>query len=235
MYQNTLSKQNLGLSSYFSKIYNYMAGGLAVSGVMAYLATQQPLFELFYKLSDGGITFSVLGWIAVFAPLILVFMMNSAVRNLNVSKAQMIFWLFSMLMGISLSNIFLVFTASSIARVFFISAGMFLATSLFGYTTKRSLGGLGSFLYMGLIGLIIAMIVNIFVGSTAFELAISAIGVFLFVGLTAYDTQKLKQLYFGANSADVQQVAAISGALSLYLDFINLFQFLLTFLGDRRS
>ncbi len=228
-------KALLGLSSYFARVYNYMAGGLLVSAICGYLVTKEPFLNLFYnQTAQGGYTLSLLGLISIFAPLILIFMIQSSLNHMNIAKAQVLFWVFSALMGLSLSNVFLAFTSTSVFQAFLTTACVFFGMSIYGYTTKRFLMGMGSFLMMGLIGVIIAMIVNIFLGSAALSFGISVIAVFIFVLLTAYDTQKLKLMYSVANTPDEQQAVAISGALSLYLDFINLFQLLISFMGERR-
>jgi len=232
---NAIEKMSDGIRAYFGKVYNYMAGGLALSGVMAYLVTHSSLMNLFYRaVPNGGVTYSVLGWVAIFAPLILIFMISSSISRLNTARAQGLFWLFSALMGISLSNIFLFYRDVAIFQAFLITAGMFAALSLYGYTTQKSLASWGSFLLMGLFGVILASVVNIFVGSSAFNFGLSVLCVFIFVGLTAYDTQKLKLMYDSSDSDEIQQAKAISGALSLYLDFINLFRLILYFMNDRR-
>lgn len=231
---NAVERTSEGMRAYFSKIYNYMAGGLALSGIIAYFVTKEPLVNLFYTINQNTITYSVLGWIAIVSPLVLVFMISSAINKLNASKASMLFWLFSALMGVSLSNIFLLYTNGAIFQAFLVTAGSFLALSLYGYTTNRSLSGLGSFLFMGLVGLIIAMVVNMFLKSGMFNFVLSVVGVLIFAGLTAYDTQKLKNVYNSTDDQNVHNVAAISGALALYLDFINLFRLVLYFMNDRR-
>jgi hypothetical protein len=167
------------------------------------------------------------------APLALVFFLSFRIDRMQTSTAQITFWSFAALIGMSLSSIFLVYTSASIVQTFFITATAFGALSLYGYTTKRDLTGMGSFLLMGLVGLILAMIVNIFLGSGALQFAISVIGVLIFAGLTAYDTQKIKEMYYVGDGAAVAEKKAIMGALALYLDFINMFQFLLMFLGNR--
>lgn len=238
MTEKTLPKNTFrdstDLASYFSRVYNYMTGGLVLSGIVGYLATKPPLFNLLYSATPKGYTLSLIGWVAIFAPLILIFMIQSAIGKLNVPRAQTLFWVFCGLMGLSLSTVFLTFTGTSIFQTFLVTACTFAGMSLYGYTTKRSLMGWGSFLMMGLIGLIIAMIVNMFMASSTLGFAISAIGVVIFVGLTAYDTQKLKIMYDVAKTPEAQHAVAISGALALYLDFINLFQLLLSFMGDRK-
>ncbi len=234
---NTISaieKMSDGLRAYFAKVYNYMAGGLALSGIVAYLAAKEPFVRWFYQIGPQGVSYSGLGWIAVLSPLVLIFMISSSLRRLNVARAQTLFWIFSALMGISLSNIFFLFTGSAIFQAFLVTAGMFAAISLYGYTTQRSLASWGSFLFMGLIGVILASVVNMFIGSGQFDFIISIISVAIFVGLTAYDTQQLKAMYEESRDSEAQQALAISGALSLYLNFINLFRLMLYFLNDRR-
>jgi len=173
-------------------------------------------------------------WVLVFAPVALVFLLSFGIQRMSVPAAQATFWGYSALMGLSLASIFVVYTSESIARVFFISAATFAAMSLYGYTTKRDLTGFGSFLFMGLIGIVIASIVNIFLNSSGLGFAISILGVLIFVGLTAYDTQKIKEMYYVGDDGTVAGRKAIMGALALYLDFINLFLMLLRLFGDRR-
>jgi hypothetical protein len=177
---------------------------------------------------------SALMWVVMLAPLGVVFYMSFGIKKMSASKAQMTFWIFAALMGASLSSIFLVYTGASITRVFFITAGTFGAMSIYGYTTKRDLTKLGSFLMMGLIGIIIASIVNIFMKSTMMYFVISILGVLIFVGLTAYDTQKIKNMYLVSDSGEIMGKKAVMGALTLYLDFINLFIMLLRLFGQRR-
>ncbi|WP_136658139.1 Bax inhibitor-1/YccA family protein [Nitratireductor sp. XY-223] len=219
-----------GLRSYMLRVYNLMAMGLAITGVAAYgtyvmAASNQAFAQILYA--------SPLRWVVMLAPLALVFFLSFRINKMSVSAAQTTFWVYSALMGLSLSSIFLVFTGQSVVQVFFITAASFGALSLWGYTTKRDLSGMGSFLFMGLIGIIIAMIVNIFLASSALQFAISAIGVLVFAGLTAYDTQQIKEMYYEGDGSEVAGRKAIMGALRLYLDFINLFLFLLQFLGNR--
>jgi len=221
-----------GLRAYMLKVYNLMALGLAITGVAAYgtyaLAASNPAFaQLIYA--------SPLKWVVMLAPLALVFFLSFRINSMSVSAAQTTFWVYAALMGLSLSSIFLVFTGQSIVQTFFVTAASFGALSLYGYTTKKDLSGLGSFLIMGLFGVIIASVVNIFLASSALGFAISVIGVLIFAGLTAYDTQKLKEMYFEGDDALVAGRKAIMGALTLYLDFINLFMFMLQFLGNRNE
>lgn len=228
-----------GLRSYMLRVYNYMAMGLAITGVaalvMANLAVVRDDSGAIAGLTALGqaVYASPLQWVIMLAPLGAVFFLSFRISKMSVAAAQMTFWVFAAIMGLSLSSIFLVFTAESITRVFFITAASFGALSLWGYTTKKDLSGWGSFLFMGLIGIIIASIVNIFVGSTALQFAVSVIGVLVFAGLTAYDTQRIKEMYFEGDSADAAGRKAIMGALSLYLNFINLFIMLLQLFGNR--
>tara|TARA_Y100000590_G_scaffold44046_1_gene46879 strand:- start:408 stop:1163 length:756 start_codon:yes stop_codon:yes gene_type:complete len=229
-----------GLRAYMLKVYNYMASGIFLTGIISLF-----LFKVSVVMSaDGSITGltgignalynSSLMWVVMLAPLGVVFYMSFGIRKMSASKAQGTFWIFAALMGASLSSIFLVYTGASITRVFFITAGTFGAMSIYGYTTKRDLTKLGSFLMMGLIGIIIASIVNIFMKSTMMYFVISILGVLIFVGLTAYDTQKIKNMYLVSDSGEVMGKKAVMGALTLYLDFINLFIMLLRLFGQRR-
>jgi FtsH-binding integral membrane protein len=222
-----------GLRAYMLKVYNLMALGLAITGAVAYgafaMAVQDGQLTAFGQL----IYASAFRWVVILAPLGMVFFLSARVHTMSVSAAQTAFWVFAALMGLSMSTIFLVYTGQSIVQTFFITAATFGALSLWGYTTKRDLTGMGTFLFMGVIGLIIAMVVNIFLASPALQFAISAIGVLIFSGLTAYDTQKIKEMYYEGDEVLVAGRKAIMGALTLYLDFINLFTFLLSFLGNR--
>lgn len=216
-----------GLRSFMLSVYNYMTVGLIITGFVAWFVGNTPALA-------QAIWGTPLKWVAMFAPLVFVFFFSSRIQTMSSSTAQGMFWIYSCLMGVSLAFIFLVFTGTSIAKVFFISAGTFAATSLYGYTTKADLTKVGSFLFMGLIGLFLASIVNLFMQSSALEFAISCIGVVIFVGLTAYDTQMLKSMYLDSDSSEIASKKAIMGALNLYLDFINLFMMMLRLLGDRR-
>ena len=216
-----------GLRQYMVRVYGYMAAGLGISGIVAYLAVSTGLYQQIVE--------TPLIWIVMLAPLGMVLLLSFGVDRMSVGAAFFAFWIFAALMGLSLAGIFLVFTGASIARVFFISAATFAAMSLYGYTTGRDLSRFGAFLFMGLIGIIIAGLVNIFVGSSALQFAISVIGVIVFTGLTAYDTQRIKQVYLAADPADITTKKAIIGALMLYLDFINLFMMLLQLTGQRRD
>ncbi len=216
-----------GLRSHMLSVYNYMASGVLLTGIVALLFAQSGMAEQVF--SQGGL----LAWVIILSPLALVMIMSFGINRISTATAQMMFWAYATLMGLSLSTIFLVYTGSSIAQTFFATAAAFVSLSLWGYTTKRDLSGMGTFLIMGLVGLFVAMIVNLFMQSSAMDLAISAIGVLIFAGLTAYDTQKIKSMYFAVAGTDFIGKAAVMGALTLYLDFINLFLFLLRFMGNR--
>ena len=236
-----------GLRSYMLRIYNYMSIGLAITGLAAlgvYMAavTTDPSAAAAkigssYLTAFGYAMFvSPLKWVFMLAPLAMVFAISFGINRLKPATAQLLFWAFAALMGISLSSIFLVYTHTSITRVFFITAASFGALSLYGYTTKRDMTGMGSFLLMGLFGIIIASVVNIFVASSMLQFIVSVVGVLIFAGLTAYDTQRLKNDYiygYASQGGDIAERAAITGALSLYLNFINLFTLLLQLLGQR--
>jgi len=224
--QSTVLDQ--GLREYMLKVYNYMTMGLALTGATAYFASTSP--ELMATLFQ-----SPLAWVVMLAPLGFVIALSFGIHKMSVSTAQIVFWVYAMVMGLSMSFIFLAFTGASIVKVFFITSGTFAAMSLYGYTTKKDLTAMGSFLFMGLIGIILASVVNWFMASSALSFAISVLGVLIFTGLTAYDTQKIKHMfYYVEGDAVLYQKSAIMGALSLYLDFINLFYMLLRLLGDRR-
>jgi len=227
-----------GLRSYMLSVYNYMASGVALTGVVAYAIYAMSVVETGAGLQlteFGNIMFnSAFKWVVILAPLAMVFVLSMGIQKMSLGAAQAAFWGFAALMGASLASIFLVYAGESIARVFFITAASFGALSLWGYTTSRDLSGWGSFLFMGLIGIILASLVNLFLGSSALQFAISVIGVLIFAGLTAYDTQQIKEMYYEGDSTAVAGRKAIMGALRLYLDFINLFMMLLSLFGDRR-
>ena len=220
-----------GLRSFMLSVYNYMGLGLAITGLVALAVASTPAIYM-------PIFTTPLKWVAILAPLGFVMFLSARIHAMSVSAAQLTFWLFAGVMGISMASIFLVFTGESIARVFFVTAATFGAVSLYGYTTKRDLSGMGSFLFMGLIGIVIASLVNLFIGSTALQFAVSVIGVLVFTGLTAWDTQRLKEQYLGSlqyAGADIAGKTAVMGALSLYLNFINLFTMLLQLMGNQRN
>jgi len=218
---------DVGLRDYMLRVYNYMASGLALTGIVAYVAAHTGFYV--------SIASTPLIWLVILAPLGLVMLMSFGVQRMQASTLQLVFWIYSGLMGLSLATVFLVFTGASVARVFFITAGTFAGMSLYGYTTRRDLSQFGSFLFMGLIGIIIASLVNIFLVSSALQFAISVIGVLVFTGLTAWDTQQIKEMYYSGDDYEMGSKKAIMGALRLYLDFINLFMMLLQLMGTRRD
>jgi FtsH-binding integral membrane protein len=233
-----------GLRAYMIRVYNYMTAGVALTGLVAWFAYQ----------AAGGTSIAIVGhsvtgltpfgqaifgggllmWLLILAPLGLVMLLSFGINRLSASTALTLFFVYAGLLGLSLASIFLMYTGASITRVFFISAATFGAMSLYGYTTKRDLTAIGSFLFMGLIGVVIASLVNIFLQSSALYWAISVIGVLIFVGLTAYDTQSIKEMYSPMDDGTIAGRKAVMGALRLYLDFINLFLMLLRLFGDRR-
>jgi len=219
---------DVGLRQYMLAVYNYMGLGLAITGLVAMVVASSPALW-------GPIFGTPLKWVVMLAPIGFVFFLSARIQSMSVRAAQVTFWLYAAVMGLSLASIFLVFTGESVARVFFITAGTFGAMSLYGYTTQRDLSQFGSFLMMGLIGVVIASLVNIFLASSALQFAISVIGVVVFVGLTAYDTQRIKEAYYEADAGDVMAKKSIMGALTLYLDFINLFVMLMQLMGNQRQ
>lgn len=215
-----------GVRKYMLSIYNYMASGVLLSGIVALLFARSGMAEAVFG--------TPLRWLVALAPLGFVMAMSFGVNKMQTSTLRILFWAFSVAMGLSLSSIFFIYTGPSIAATFFATAGAFAGLSLVGYTTKRDLTAMGSFLTMGVFGLIIAMVINMIWPSQGFGLIISLLGVLIFAGLTAYDTQRLKQMYYQVAGTDFAGKAVVMGALSLYLDFINMFSFLLSFMGDRR-
>jgi FtsH-binding integral membrane protein len=218
---------DVGLRNYMLRVYNYMASALALTGIVAYV------------LAESGMYLSIartpLIWVVMLAPLGLVMLLSFGINRLSAAAAQGIFWLYAGLMGISLASVLLVFTGESVARVFFITAGTFAAMSLYGYTTKRDLTQMGSFMFMGLIGIVIASLVNMFLQNGMMQFVICVIGVIVFVGLTAYDTQSIKEMYYEGDGHEIAGKKAVMGALRLYLDFVNLFMMLIQLLGVRRD
>ena len=219
-----------GLRSYMLSVYNYMASAVLLTGVVAML------------FSWGGVTSpaaqilmqpGILKYVIMFAPLLFVMVLSFGIGRLSTVSAQAIYWAYAVAMGLSLSSIFLMYTQASIAQTFFATAAAFAGLSLWGYTTKRDLSGLGTFLIMGVVGLLVALLINLFLRSSALDMVISFIGVLLFAGLTAYDTQKIKSIYAQVAGTDMMGKSVVMGALNLYLDFINMFLFLLRFMGNR--
>ena len=217
---------DMGLRKHMLSIYNYMASGVLLTGMVALLFARSGMAE---TTMNGGL----LTWLIILSPLAIVMAMSFGANKFSTGTLQAMFWGFAVLMGLSMSTIFLIYTGASIAATFFATAGAFAGLSLFGYTTKKDLSGWGSFLIMGVIGLLIAMVINMFLQSSALQVAVSFIGVLIFAGLTAYDTQRLKAMYYQVAGTDFAGKAVVLGALSLYLDFINMFQFLLSFMGNR--
>jgi hypothetical protein len=218
---------DVGLRAHMLRVYNYMAGGLAVTGIVAYAPVATGLYQ--------SIAGTPLIWLVMIAPLAFVLILSFGVARMSAATAAILFVVYAAVMGLSLGAIFLVFTGASIARVFFITAATYGAMSLYGYTTRADLAKFGAFLFMGLIGIVIASLVNIFVRSDGLQFAISIIGVIVFVGLTAYDTQRIKEMYLASDSEEIAGKKAVIGALALYLDFINLFVLLLQLFGQRRQ
>ncbi|MEI8395003.1 MAG: Bax inhibitor-1/YccA family protein [Rhodospirillaceae bacterium] len=215
-----------GLRQHMLRVYNFMMVGLVVTGGVALAtSTSHDLMMLLFA--------TPLKWVVMLAPLAFVMVLSFGINRLSASTAQMVFWAYCAAMGLSMATIFVVFTGTSVARVFFITAGMFAAMSLWGYTTKRDLTGMGSFMMMGVFGIVIAGFANIFIGSSALQFAISVIGVLVFTGLTAYDTQSIKEMYTENAGSEAVGKLAIMGALTLYLDFVNIFMSLLQLMGDR--
>ncbi len=223
------------LREYMIKVFNYMGLALAITGLVSFSIMATSVKYLFFTQTASGYGLSLLGWVFTFAPLVFVFFFSYKISSIKADTAKLLLWCYSGLMGISLSPIFLLYTGASLARVFFITASLFAAMSIYGYTTKKDLTSWGSFLIMGLIGVIIASLVNIFMQSAAIYFITSVISVIIFTGLTAYDVQKIVHIYEVTPKGETQEKAAVVGALSLYLDFINLFISLLRLFGDRRN
>ncbi len=216
-----------GLRKHMLSVYNYMTSGVLLTGIVALLFAQSGMAQ---QIMFGP---GILKWVIMLSPLAFVLVLSFGINRLSTGAMQALYWAFAVVMGLSMSTIFLIYTGGSIAMTFFATAAAFASLSLYGYTTKRDLSGMGTFLLMGVVGLIVAMVLNMFMQSTAMMYAISAIGVLIFAGLTVYDTQRIKSIYFQVAGTDFIGKAAIMGALSLYLDFINMFQFLLSFMGSR--
>jgi FtsH-binding integral membrane protein len=225
--------RDAGLRSYMLSVYNYMASGVLLTGIVALGIANSSLINLIVNPATGQAT--PLFWVALFAPLAVVLALSFGISRISAGTAQALFWVYAALVGVQFSSLFLVYTGASVAQAFFATAAAFLGLSLYGYTTKRDLTAMGTFFIMGVVGLIVAMVINLFLRSPGLDLAISAIGVLIFAGLTAYDTQKIKSVYFAvAGHGEAMAKTAVMGALQLYLDFINMFLFLLRFMGDRR-
>ena len=214
-----------GLRIYMTKVYNYMAAGLGLTALTAYLGDVSGLYQ--------AIAATWLIWVVMFAPLGMVLWLSARLPKMTARQAQTMFWVYAALMGLSLSYVLLYYTGESVFRTLLVTAGAFGALSLYGYTTKRDLSAMGAFLFIGLVGIILAMIANFFIASTALQFTISVIGVLIFAGLTAYDTQSIKRIYHAGDTREIAEKKAVMGALRLYLDFINMFLFLLQFMGNR--
>jgi len=224
--------RDAGLRSYMLSVYNYMASGVLLTGVIALLFAKSSLAGLVINSATGQAT--PLFWVVLFAPLGLVMWLNWGINRMSAGTAQMLFWLYAGLIGVQFSTLFLAYTGASIALAFFSAAAAFMGMSLWGYTTKKDLSGFGTFLIMGVVGLFVALLINVFLRSPALDLAVSAIGVLIFAGITAYRTQQIKSSYFEIAGTELAAKGAVLGALGLYIAFINLFLFLLRFMGSRR-
>jgi len=216
-----------GLRKHMLSVYNYMTSGVLLTGIVALLFAQSGMAQ---QIMFGP---GIMKWVIMLSPLAFILVLSFGINRLSTGAMQALYWAFAVVMGLSMSTIFLIYTGGSIAMTFFATAAAFASLSLYGYTTKRDLSGMGTFLLMGVVGLIVALLLNLFMQSSALMYAISAIGVLIFAGLTVYDTQRIKSIYFQVAGTDFIGKAAIMGALSLYLDFINMFQFLLQFMGSR--
>jgi FtsH-binding integral membrane protein len=228
--------RDAGLRSYMLSVYNYMASGVLLTGIVAMLFANSSLINLIATVNGAGqVQATPLFYVALFAPLAIVFALGIRNNRISATTAQALFWVYAALIGVQMSSLFLVYTGVSIAQTFFATAAAFLGLSLWGYTTKRDLSGWGSFLIMGVVGIFVALLINMFMHSSTLNLAISAIGVLVFAGLTAYDAQKIKSIYFAvAGNGEAMAKTAVIGALNLYLDFINMFLFMLRLFGSRR-
>ena len=216
-----------GLRAHMLSVYNYMTSGVLLTGIIALVAARTGVAQQIFFESG------ILKWVVILAPLAMVFLLMARVSRMSMAGLQAFYWSFAAVMGLSMSLIPLIYTGTSIATAFFATSAAFASLSLWGYTTKKDLSGFGTFLIMGVVGLIVASLLNLFIRSDAMSMVISFIGVLLFAGLTAYDTQKIKSIYFQVQGSDMLGKHAILGALTLYLDFINMFQFLLSLLGNR--
>ncbi len=225
-----------GLRQYMMRVYNYMAGGLCITALASYIIMNTPaLLKLFFTISANGVVgLSGLGWLAMLAPFIMVFAFGWVLNRGSLAQVQGVYWGYAALMGVALTPVLLAYTGASVTRIFLVTAATFGGMSIYGYTTRKDLTSMGSFMIMGLWGIIIASLVNIFLKSSGLDFALSILSVIVFTGLTAYDTQKIREIYAESDTGDLSSRKAISGALALYMDFINLFLALLRLFGDRR-
>lgn len=225
-----------GLRQYMMRVYNYMAGGLCITALASYIIMNTPaLLKLFFTISaNGAVGLSGLGWLAILAPFIMVFAFGWVLNRGSLAQVQGVYWGYAALMGVALTPVLLAYTGASVTRIFLVTAATFGGMSIYGYTTRKDLTSMGSFMIMGLWGIIIASLVNIFLKSSGLDFALSILSVIVFTGLTAYDTQKIREIYAESDTGDLSSRKAISGALALYMDFINLFLALLRLFGDRR-
>jgi len=225
--------RDVGLRSYMLSVYNYMASGVLLTGIVAMLFANSSLINLIVNPATGQAT--PLFWVVLFAPLGLVMWLNYGINRMSAGTAQTLFWAYAALIGVQFSSLFLVYTGASVAQAFFATAAAFLGMSLWGYTTKKDLSGFGTFIIMGVVGLFVALLINLFLRSPGLDLAISSIGVLIFAGLTAYRTQQIKSIYFAvAGNGEAMTKTAVLGALTLYIAFINMFLFILRLMGNRR-
>lgn len=233
----TSTSYDEGLRAYLLQIFSFMGLALLLTGVCAFYASSESFMNIMYSRSEASVGLSPIGWIIMLSPLAMVFFLSYKINSMSVSAAKLTFWSYSVLMGLSLGPLFYMYTGESLVRTFFVTASVFGAMSIYGYSTKKDLTSMGSFLFMGLMGIVIASLVNMFMQSSGLNFAISVVGVLIFTGLTAYDTQKLKEIYYFSAQASKDDLTKLSihGALRLYLDFINLFIMLLRFFGDRRN
>ncbi len=233
----TSANYDVGLRSYMLQIFNLMSIALVVTGIMAFYASSETFMNLVVTRTAQGVGLSMFGWLIQLAPLFIVMFLSYKIQSMSTQAAKLTFWIYSVVMGLSLGLLFEQYTGESLTRAFFVTAAAFGSMSIYGYTTKKDLTSFGSFLFMGLIGIVIASLVNMFMQSSAIAFAVSVIGVLVFTGLTAYDVQKIKHMYVYSNRMDQDSATkmAIYGALTLYLDFINLFIMMLRLLGNRRD
>lgn len=225
-----------GLREYMVGVFGNMCLALIITGLVSFLLGYRPeLMALFYtQTAKGGIGLSGLGWIATFAPIVFILLFNYKIQSMSTNTARVMLWLYSALLGISLSPLFLMYTGESVAKIFFITSSLFAAMCIYGYTTKRDLTSFGAFFFMGLIGVLLASLVNMFLQSPAIEFVVSIITVLVFTGLTAYDVQRITNIYYGVPASEMRDKAAVLGALSLYMNFINLFIAMLKLFGNRK-